>query len=86
LIDHASGERGIVRRGLDADGAENGAEQEDEKRRAKTARRRAETADQNFTFGAVWESSVAVNSAIGLLELKKVDAQMTLGNVRNATL
>src|ERR1700722_3433982 len=87
LVDHAPGEQGIVRRRGERRTAENGSEQEDDKRRAKTpARRRVETADQNFTFGAACASSVAVNSAIGLFEEKKVEAQMTLGKVRNATL
>ena len=87
LVDHAPGQQGIVRRRRERRRAENGAEQEDDKRRAKTApQRHAETPDQNFTFGAACASSVAVNSAIGLLELKKVDAQITLGKVRNERL
>ena len=41
---------------------------------------------QNFTAGGVCASSLAVNSAIGLLLRKKVFAHSTPGNVRSSVL
>ena len=41
---------------------------------------------QNFTAGGVCASSLAVNSAIGLLLRKKVFAQSTPGKVRSSVL
>ena len=49
-------------------------------------RRHRRGPSQNFTFGAVCASSAAVNSAIGLLDRKAVDAQRTPGKVRSSTL
>ncbi len=67
--------------------ADDGGQQRRQQRRAEASARddRAQR-DQNFTFGAACASSVAVNSAIGLLPLKKVEAQITPGKVRNSTL
>jgi len=90
LVDHAAGQRGKVRRlgeGRAAGEREGRRDQRRDEAPGPRGRERfARTRDQNFTFGAVWASSVAVNSAIGLAPLKKVEAQITVGNVRSATL
>ena len=55
-------------------------------REIAVAHRRAPSTHQNFTSGGVCASSLAVNSAIGLLLRKKVFAHSTPGNVRSSVL
>ena len=79
-VDNAPGQDGEIRRRRER---QRRRQQQRQQRRKPT--RRANRA-QNFTFGAASEPLSAVNSTNGLLPLKNVDAQITLGNVRSAVL
>jgi hypothetical protein len=79
-VDDAPAQRRKARRGRE------GACRREQQRQQRNEGAKSADRSQNFTFGAAAAPVSAVNSTIGLLPLKAVDAQITVGNVRSAVL